>query len=302
MSPMCGHPVVPQPSISQSARTDDRLWSGPCIRHVPGDGCGPREPRRLGPARWTDSPQTQGRRTYSTPGQNGQQFRSPRRALISRRFPTWLSCRLTSESYRPRPLVEPPRESRDRPTRPVQFGLNSELPHAEVIGAPPDTNPGASMRTALLRRVPSARPGLGTDKRALAALAAGSLAAAGLAVAITPTANAAEASYTIWSSTAPKVAADSDTAKVTLGVQFSSTSAGSVNGVRYYGTAQNSGRTPVSCGPRAASCSRRSLSRPRPPRDGRPLASPSRSLSSPAPTTWRPTPPRRAGTPLTSSL
>ena len=88
---------------------------------------------------------------------------------------------------------------------------------------------------------PSPRPG--TLRRAVAFLAAASAVVAGMTGLVGGlTSQAATTTTTMWSSTTvPKVPADADRSSVEIGTVFSTSAAGSVTALRFYGTSANVG-------------------------------------------------------------
>jgi len=86
----------------------------------------------------------------------------------------------------------------------------------------------------------TARPGrVAALVAALAALVVGPV----VGLLYSSSATAAPTTYTIWpSSTTPRVAADSDTQPVEVGVRFTAADSGWITGIRYYKSATNTGR------------------------------------------------------------
>lgn len=93
-------------------------------------------------------------------------------------------------------------------------------------------------RAARTRRSPLARL---VAALAVTAVAGTGLAVSGVTAAPAEAASVAAGSVTLWGDAAPKGAVDSDRAAVQLGTQFRPTTSGSVVGVRFYKTAENTG-------------------------------------------------------------
>ncbi|HOZ57363.1 MAG TPA: DUF4082 domain-containing protein [Nakamurella multipartita] len=113
------------------------------------------------------------------------------------------------------------------------------MPDREATPISHESPPGKMRRSYRLNAVTKGGP----RKRLTILTAVGLLiATAAVSAAGSTVASASPAGYSIWpASTTPAVPADPETGSVQLGVQFSSSTAGTITAIRYYKSAQNTG-------------------------------------------------------------